>query len=79
MQVESRPSKKVDDEHDFLVNLGDDDNLEDVCQKIMSNLKPVVQNLNKHGGETGTFCLTIQGKGLLHWVFRGDNPNKGIS
>ena len=53
LQIESRLSKDGENKHDFLVNLGDNDNLEDVCQKIMSNLKPVVENVDKHGGEKG--------------------------
>ena len=53
MQLESRPAKNGADKHDFLVNLDDDDSMETVCEKIMSALKPVVENVDKHGGEKG--------------------------
>ena len=53
LQLESRPAKNDPDKHDFLVNLDDDDSMETVCEKIMSALKPVVQNVDKHGGEKG--------------------------
>ena len=52
-QIESRVSKQGEGKHDFLVDLGDDDNLDDVCEKIMASLKPVVENVSKHGGEKG--------------------------
>lgn len=49
--MESRPSKSDPSKHDFLVGIDDSLNLESVCDKIMENLKPVVQNVIKHGGE----------------------------
>ena len=51
--MESRPSKSDPSKHDFLVGIDDSLNLESVCDKIMENLKPVVQNVIKHGGEKG--------------------------
>ena len=53
LEIESRLSKQGGNKHDFLVNLGDEENLNDVCEKIMSDLKPVVENVSKHGGEKG--------------------------
>ncbi len=38
---------------DFLVGLESSDNLEDVCRKIIENLKPTVPKVEKHGGEKG--------------------------
>ena len=61
LHIESRPSKEDQQQHDFLINLKDEDNLEDVCQKIMSNLKPVVDNVSKHGGENGNYTLLLLG------------------
>ena len=54
MRVESRPSKHDAAKQDFLVNLDENDNLGDICEKIMSKLKPVVVNVQKHGGDKGS-------------------------
>eukprot|EP00795_Rhopilema_esculentum_P005258 gene5258-405_t len=51
LRVESRPSKHDAAKQDFLVNLDENDNLGDICEKIMSKLKPVVANVQKHGGD----------------------------
>jgi len=51
LQIESRLSKQGGNKHDFLVHFADDENQNDVFEKIMSNLKPVVKNVGKHGGE----------------------------
>lgn len=53
LQIESRPSKYAGGELDFLIGLRDADNLKDVCEKIVSNLKPIAPNVAKHGGEKG--------------------------
>ena len=53
LQIESRLSKQGGNKHDFLVHFADDENQNDVFEKIMSNLKPVLKNVGKHGGEKG--------------------------
>ena len=66
--MESRLSKHDAAKQDFLVNLDENDNLGDICEKIMSKLKPVVVNVQKHGGDQGSsngiFLLGVYSRGL---------------
>ena len=59
LQIESRLSKQGGNKHDFLVHFDDDVNQNDVFEKIVSNLKPVVKNIGKHGGDKGNLLLFI--------------------